>query len=194
MKEGSAAASPIKMARNSNNLTVQTMVNSILRVPPFGFQGYNPKSTSKDLIKPISWGTSKQKRTTFCEEIAKKKAHVPAANKYSTMADWTKDKSLVSPVFSKSPRTVIADEIAKKNACKEKSSPGIGHYDDHKAYKVVSPRTIGNFKQNTDRTTFTIESQWYGMQTPGHKYKDIPLVSIRPLHVTYLFSVIIGQV
>ena len=43
------------MPKDRGELTVKDMVDNALHKPVFGFEGYNPKPTHKDLIPPISY-------------------------------------------------------------------------------------------------------------------------------------------
>lgn len=72
----------ITNTKDRGNLTVTNIVDSLLNKPAFGFEGYNPKPTHKDLLKPKNFFQAKSKRTTFVDEIGIRKAHIPASTKY----------------------------------------------------------------------------------------------------------------
>ena len=71
--------------RRDPNLTIQEIVNNVLKKPVFGFEGYEPKPTMGDNTiykNPNTHVRAKAKRIMFCEEASKAKDKVPAADKY----------------------------------------------------------------------------------------------------------------
>lgn len=69
-------------------LSVNEVVDLVLNKPAFGFEGYRPKPTHKDLIQSPSFKQAKQKRITFAGEAANAKAGIPASSKYANQIDW----------------------------------------------------------------------------------------------------------
>ena len=52
----------------SGELTVRDVVDNVLRVPAFGFGGYNPKASVRDLIPAETHRQQRSKRRMFAEE------------------------------------------------------------------------------------------------------------------------------
>ena len=106
------------------DLTVQDMVDNVLRKPAFGFEGYTIKPTHKDMVPIRGHKAGKMKRRTFVEEIPLKKQFIPASNKYQTAADWTKNPVSQTARFFQMKRYTQADEIFVKAKKPEKTTPG----------------------------------------------------------------------
>ena len=84
---------PDSMARNGLHqrdagLSVQDIVDNMLRKPAFGFENYNPKAVVKDLLPVNTHVKAKAKRRMFCEEASRAKDKVPSPTKYQTAIDW----------------------------------------------------------------------------------------------------------
>ena len=62
-------AKPANTAQNKINptLTVKDVVDNVLRIPAFGFTGYNPKASVRDLIPAETHRQPKSVRRTFAE-------------------------------------------------------------------------------------------------------------------------------
>lgn len=115
-------------------ITVTDILDSLLHKPAFGFEGYNPKPTHRDLIKPKNFLQAKSKRTTFADEIGIKKSHIPASTKYQTEADWAKNPETRTTKWNLAKRYTIADEIEIKSKKPEKTTPGPFAYKNALAY------------------------------------------------------------
>ena len=173
---------PNSTARNGlhvrdNGLSVQDIVDSVLKKPVFGFEGYNPKPVVKDLLPVHTHVRAKAKRRMFCEEASRAKDKVPAANKYQSEIDWSKDPETRNIKFYSSKRDTIADEIIKKSKNPAKTSPGPAGYNDYNSWKYSKPKITGEYKPRDSRITFVSETGWAAAQTPGFKYPAIDLVS-----------------
>ena len=70
------------MMMRTTNLSVQDIVDSVLKKQAFGFEGYNPKPVVKDLLPVHAHVRAKAKRRMFCEEASKQKDKIPAPSKY----------------------------------------------------------------------------------------------------------------
>ena len=87
---------PNSTARNGlhlrdNSLSIQDIVDNVLKKPAFGFENYNPKAVVKDLLPVHTHVRAKAKRRMFCEEASRAKDKVPAPTKYQSAIDWHKD-------------------------------------------------------------------------------------------------------
>ena len=159
------------------NLTIQDIVDNVLKKPAFGFEGYNPKATVKDLLTVHTHVRAKAKRRMFCEEASRAKDKVPAPSKYQSAIDWNKDPESRNIKFYSDARKTIADEIIHKSKNPAKTSPGPTGYSHYDGWKSTLPKPHGNFKLKEDRVTFVQSSKWTADQTPGYKYQAIDLVS-----------------
>ena len=74
----------------AGELTVRDVVDNVLRVPAFGFQGYNPKATVKDMLPIEAHKQQKSKRKMFAEQASDINSFVPGSPKYQTEIDWSK--------------------------------------------------------------------------------------------------------
>jgi hypothetical protein len=71
-------------------VSVQDIIDSNLKVQPFGIENYNfPKVERAYLLKPHLGKTSKDKKKNFTEIEADLHKFVPGPI-YNTMTDWTK--------------------------------------------------------------------------------------------------------
>ena len=163
--------------RNQNNLTIQNVVDNVMKKTVFGFDGYNPKATVKDLLPVNTHVRAKTKRRMFCEEASKAKDKVPAADKYQSAIDWNKDPASRSIHFAKSSRDCIADEIIKRSKNPAKTSPGPAGHDHYDAWKKTLKKEPGTYKPKDARITFVQERGWNAVQSPGLKYPAINMVS-----------------
>lgn len=68
--------------RRDHGLSIQEIVNNVLKKPVFGFEGYNPKAKVKDLLPVNTHVRANAKRKTFCDEAIKAKDKVPSSDKY----------------------------------------------------------------------------------------------------------------
>lgn len=169
------------LANRDPDLTVQDIVDSVLRKQAFGFEGYNPKAVVRDLIPVHTHVKNKSKRRMFCEEASRAKDKIPAPSKYQTAIDWTKSPETRTAKFFTDKRKTVADEIIHKSRFKEKSSPGPAGYKDYQSWKYTLTKNSPNYKQKEDRVTFVQESGWKAEQSPGYKYPTIDLVSGVPI-------------
>lgn len=165
------------MNLRDTNLSIQDIVDNVLKKPAFGFEDYNPKAVVKDLLPVNTHVRAKAKRRMFCEEASKAKDKIPAPSKYQTALDWTKSPDSRTSKFFSDRRMMIADEIIKKSKNPAKTSPGPTGYDHYDGWKKSKPKPLGNYKQQEDRVTFVQESGWKANQSPGNKYNSIELVS-----------------
>ena len=163
--------------RNSHNLTIQDIVDNVLKKPVFGFDGYNPKATVKDLLPVNTHVRAKAKRRMFCEEASKIADKVPAADKYQSSIDWHKDPVSRNIKFYSNKRNMIADDIIHKSKNPAKTSPGPTGYNHYDGWKATLKKTPGNYKKKEDRITFVQEVTWHAHQTPGMKWQYVNLVS-----------------
>ena len=102
-------ANPNSTAKNAlgareHGLSVQDVVDNMLRKPAFGFEGYNPKATVKDLLPVHTHVRAKSKRNTFVDDSIKAKNKVPCPSKYQSSADWAKDPESRTARFFRSKR------------------------------------------------------------------------------------------
>lgn len=147
--------------RKDREISVKEIVDNLLHKPAFGFEGYYPKPTHKDLIAPTSHKQPKQKRTTFAEEIGIQKGFVPASTKYQTTLDWAKDPSTRTQKFFTTKRYTIAGEIEKRSKKPEKTTPGPFAYKTAESKDYVMSRSPSAVKVNEQRITFTHEREWF---------------------------------
>ena len=77
--------------KGDHGLSVQDIVDSMLKKQTFGMDDYNPKAVVKDLLPVHTHVRAKSKRRMFTEEAIKAKAIVPSSTKYQTFYDWKKD-------------------------------------------------------------------------------------------------------
>ena len=174
---GANATGTSMVRRNVTKLNVQDVVDNMLKKPTFGFEGYNPKATVKDLLPVNTHVRAKSKRRMFCEEASRAKDKVPAADKYQSAIDWNKDPESRNIHFAKSARDVIADEIIKRSKNPAKTSPGPAGYDHYDNWKKQQKKAHGEYKPKDTRITFVQEREWNAVQSPGLKYPSINLVS-----------------
>lgn len=160
-----------------NGLSIQEIVDNVLKKPAFGFEGYNPKPVVKDLLPVKTHVRAKAKRRMFCEEASRAKDKVPAADKYQTAIDWSKDPETRTIKFYSDRRRMVADEIIHKSKHPEKTSPGPTGYNHYDGWQKTLKKIPGNYKQKDDRITFVSETGWKANQTPGFKYPSVDLVS-----------------
>ena len=168
--------------RRDPNLTIQEIVNNVLKKPVFGFEGYEPKPTMGDntiYANPNTHVRAKAKRIMFCEEASKAKDKVPAADKYQHAIEWNKNPTSRNIKFYTTPRNVIADDIIKKSQNPAKTSPGPAGYNHYDGWKGTLKKIPGTYKQREARITFMQEQTWYANEAPGMKYPSVNLVSIK---------------
>ena len=150
---------PNSTARNGlhmrdNNLTIQDIVDNVLKKPAFGFEGYNPKAVVKDLLPVKTHAPVKAKRRMFCEEASRAKDKVPSPTKYQSAIDWNKNPTSRNIKFYSDARMMVADEIIKKSKNPAKTSPGPTGHDHYDAWKKTLKKVPGNYKNNDARITF----------------------------------------
>lgn len=162
---------------NRGELTIQDIVDGVIKKPAFGFQPYDPKPVVKDLIKVHTHVKQKAKRRMFCEEASRAKDKIPASSKYFSAIDWNKSPETRTIKFLSNPRRTIADEIMHKSKNPAKTSPGPAGYGAEAAWRKTLPQFKGSFKNLENRTTFVQESGWKAAQSPGYVHQDIKLVS-----------------
>jgi len=159
-------------------LTIQEIVNNVLKKPVFGFEGYEPKPTMGDntiYANPNTHVRAKAKRIMFCEEASKAKDKVPAADKYQHAIEWNKNPTSLNIKFYTTPRNVIADDIIKKSQNPAKTSPGPAGYNHYDGWKGTLKKIPGTYKQREARITFMQEQTWYANEAPGMKYPSVNL-------------------
>ena len=152
------------MGKDVKDLTIDEIVNSILKKPAFGFAEYKPRNLVSNNLHPgPSNGLGKQKRTMFCEEVARAKTGIPEPTKYFKPIDWTANPETKPVKMFKAKRRTIAEEISHKAQWKEKTTPGPTGYEEYLAWKYTqpSPREGGTIRSKDPRTTFTAEREWY---------------------------------
>ena len=150
---------PNSTARNGlhlrdNSLSIQDIVDNVLKKPAFGFENYNPKAVVKDLLPVHTHVRAKAKRRMFCEEASRAKDKVPAPTKYQSAIDWHKDPQSRNLRFAKDGRNMIAEEIMRKAKNPAKTSPGPTGYDHYDGWKKTLKNVPGNYKVKDDRITF----------------------------------------
>ena len=161
------------------SLTVQDIIDNMLRKQAFGIDDYNPKATVKDLLPVHTHVRAKQKRRMFCEEASLAKDKVPAPTKYQTAIDWAKDPVSRNIKFYRNERRVIADEIMHKAKQPEKTTPGPAAFSSQEGWEFTKGKPHGTTKIKEDIITFVQERKWFADQTPGFKYPSIDLVSFK---------------
>ena len=117
------------LGMRETNLSIQDIVDSMLKKQAFGMDDYNPKPVVKDLLPVHTHVRGKAKRRMFCEEASRQKDKIPAANKYQSAIDWNKDPTTRNLKFYRDARKTVADEIIHKSKFPEKSSPGPAGHD-----------------------------------------------------------------
>ena len=172
---------------------MKEIVDNLLHKPAFGFEGYNPKPTHKDLIASTSHKQPKQKRTTFAEEIGIQKGFVPPSTKYQTELDWAKNPSTRTGKFFTTKRYTIAGEIEKRSKKPEKTSPGPVAYQFEDAKDRVLSRSPSAVKQLEQRITFTHEREWFAQQTPGYSHTKVEPVSLDTRNNLQGFALLIKE-
>ena len=116
---------------------MKDVVDNVLRVPAFGFTGYNPKASVRDLIPAETHRQPKSVRRTFAVEHSDQKKFVPGSPMYHSEHNWEKSPSTKTAKFFVTKRRTIADEIEHKSTFKEKSVPGCGDYKHDAAWKFT---------------------------------------------------------
>ena len=187
-KKENAWANPANGGKKANSLTVRDVVDCVLKIPAFGFDGYNPKASVRDLIPTETHRQPKSKRITFAEESQKAHSYVPGAGKYHTAHDWAKAPSTRTAKFFVTKRRTQADDIAHANQFKEKSSPSCNLYDNAAAWKYTKGKIKGTQTNNDARVTFVQESGWKAVQSPGNKFTTVDPVSINHVSLIYVFQ------
>ena len=173
---------PNSSARNAlgmrdGDLSIQDIVDSMLKKQAFGIDDYNPKPVVKDLLPVHTHVRAKSKRRMFCDEAIRAKDKVPAPNKYQSAIDWHKDPTSRNIKFYKDARKTVADEIIHKSKFLEKSTPGPAGHDAHDGWKKTLKKVGGTMSIKEARITFVQERSWFANQSPGNKYPSIDLVS-----------------
>lgn len=140
----------------------------------WGIEGYLTPNNDWAWMKPRTFW-SKSKKENFMETQAKKKKDLPAPTAYDIKSAgmWSgqyPDCTGHSGRWLKKDKTSYIDDILK---LKKLKLPGPGQY------KVKDFKITNVPKQNSEKGDFINNCKWYGMQTPGWKYK-INYESIRP--------------
>ena len=78
---------PNSSAKNGLNIrdhdiSIQDVIDVVLKKPAFGFEGYEPTPTHKYTFPVKTHVAAKAKRRMFCEEASKRADKIPAASKY----------------------------------------------------------------------------------------------------------------
>lgn len=134
------------------------------RPKPWGFEGYTVPNNDWHLKKPRTFW-SVQKKENFMEEQAQKKKDLPAPTAYEAKSFWSgqySDGGGHSGRWLKSAKVTLIDDILKLRKLR---LPGPGQY---KAKEFKIPNVP---KQGTQKGDFINNCRWYGLQTPGWKYK-----------------------
>jgi len=186
---------PDSMARNAlhirdqnPNLSIQDIVDNVLKKQAFGFEGYNPKAIVEDSFPVKTHVHAKAKRRMFCEEASRRADKIPSPSKYQSLLDWDKEPESRTIHFSKDRRRTIAGEIFHVSKFKEKSSPGPTGYSEFNSWRYAQKKNSPNLKQTDNRITFVTEASWKAADAPGFKYPSINLVSIIALNCNNSFS------
>ena len=70
------------LGQRDHGLSIQEIVDNVLKKPVFGFEGYNPKAKVKDLLPVNTHVRANAKRNTFCDDAIKMKDKVPSSDRY----------------------------------------------------------------------------------------------------------------
>ena len=143
--------------RRDHGLSIQEIVDNVLKKPAFGFEGYNPKAKVKDLLPVHTHVKGNSKRNTFCDDAIKAKDKVPSSDKYQTMLDWNKYPTSRNIKFYRDKRNMIAEEIIHKSKNPAKTSPGPAGYDHYDGWKSTLASPHGTTKIKESRITFMKE-------------------------------------
>jgi hypothetical protein len=126
----------------------------------FGVEGYYLRTTC-ELDKPLSMRWKPGKRPNFLDEAVKLKKHMPDTfyNVEGNMAVQNTKSNL-----SKSPRTLLSDEIARWNKLNMIPGPGAHSLNE----RLVKRRILGafNLKSERDDTSYIGEAQYFGANSP----------------------------
>lgn len=142
------------LGQRDYGLSIQEIVDNVLKKPAFGFEGYNPKAKVKDLLPVNTHVRAKAKRNTFCDEAIKMKDKVPSSDRYFSMLDWKKNPTSRNYRFGKDGRNMIAEEIIHKSKNPAKTSPGPAGYDHYDGWKYTNASPHGTAKIKEKRITF----------------------------------------
>ena len=161
-----------------HDISIQDVIDCVLKKPAFGFDQYEPTPTHKYTFPVKTHVAAKAKRRMFCEEASKRADKIPAATKYQSAIDWNKNPESRNYKFNKTDRDTIADTIIKKSKKPEKCSPGPAAYNSYDNWKYNLAKPHGQYLQNKEKRITFMETQvWYAEQTPHMKYPDINPVS-----------------
>jgi hypothetical protein len=150
-----------------------TGVGGHTRQKSWGIDGYKVPNNDWSLLKVKSSFWHKVKKENFMDQQARKKKEIPAPNAYVIKSYWSgqySDGGGHSGRWLKRDKITFIDEIIE---LKKFKMPGPGKYNVTK-FKIPNVP-----KQNTEKGDFIENCRWYGLQTPGWKYK-INWDSIRP--------------
>jgi len=131
---------------------------------PWGIDGYLAP-TNDWALKKVKSFWSKIKKENFMETFARKKKEIPGPNKYEFKTEWTgqySDGGGHSGKWIKAPKVTYIDEILSTKKLKR---PGPGQYK-YETFKIPNVPI-----QKTEKGEFINNCRWYGLQTPGWKYK-----------------------
>ena len=135
--------SPAKHPGPQYSLSVKQIVDSSLKISPFGIDNYYPPKMERAyLLKPHMGKFDKNKNRNFSDLEAALHKEVPGPI-YNTTTDWNKQIPFNKGCFLKADRD-IPDSILKK---KENLTPAPNQYHQLQSWKQFEPHTKGNFKQ-----------------------------------------------
>ena len=142
------------------------------RQKSWGIDGYYAPNNDWSLIKPKTFW-AKGKKENFMEQQARKKKEIPAPTAYEVKSHWSghySDGGGHSGRWLKKKKLTYIDDIL---SLRKLNMPGPGKYklNDFKIPNVP--------KQSTEKGDFINNCRWYGLQTPGWKYK-INWDAVRP--------------
>lgn len=133
-------------------------------MPVWGIEGYLAPTNDWALQRVKSFW-SKVKKENFMETYARKKKEIPGPNKYEFKSEWTgqySDGGGHSGKWIKAAKVTYIDEILATRKLKQ---PAPGQYK-HETFKIPNVPI-----QKTEKGEFIDNCRWYGLQTPGWKYK-----------------------
>ncbi len=138
----------------------------------WGIDGYLAPNNDWSLVKTKTFW-AKSKKENFMETQARRRKDLPAPTAYKIKCEWSgtySDGGGHTGRWLKAPKLTLIDDILKQKKLK---LPGPGQY------KVNDFKIPNMPKQNTEKGDFINNCRWYGMQTPGWKYK-LNYDAIRP--------------
>lgn len=141
----------------------------------FGIKEYK---TPREFAREPQLKISKLKRNSFAVTIPKLNEFVPGPGHNHTSPKWSDQSGFKHSKFVSGAKNTYLDIIQRNSRSPEKSTPGLGTYNDfYSLKKMTLPKIHGGESLQDIRTTFVDAKAAVANETPGPKYKMPNLVS-----------------